>query len=149
MIKKCLTWCSESGILIYFSKGGSVMRYPVLDLKKTGERIKELRRERNLKVSDIAEFMGFESEQAVYKWQRGDSLPTVDNLFALCRLFGTTVEDILIEDMKGEGESPLLPRFFNLELHYMRQIKYLIKNYFYKYWNEIQLVKNFRLYSCD
>lgn len=95
------------------------MRYPVLDLKKTGERIKELRRERNLKVSDVAEFMGFESEQAVYKWQRGDSLPTVDNLFALCRLFGTTAEDILIEDMKGEGESPLFPDFWGFILKYL------------------------------
>ncbi len=84
------------------------MRYPILDLAATGNRIKELRRERHLKVSDIASFMGFESEQAVYKWQRGDSLPTVDNLFALCRLFGTTAEDILRE-AKGEGESSLLP----------------------------------------
>lgn len=39
--------------------------------------------------------MGFESEQAVYKWQRGDSLPTVDNLYALSRLFGTSVDNIL------------------------------------------------------
>lgn len=73
------------------------MEYPVLDPKKTGERIRELRRERRLKVCEVAEYMGFESEQAVYKWQRGDSLPTVENLYALSRLFGTTVDDILRE----------------------------------------------------
>lgn len=84
------------------------MRYPVIDLIATGERIKQLRREKHLRVSDIARFMGFESEQAVYKWQRGDCLPTVDNLYALCRLLETTVEDILRET-QGEGESPLLP----------------------------------------
>ncbi len=87
------------------------MRYPVIDLKATGSRIKELRKERHLTVSEVAEFMGFESLQAVYKWQRGDSLPTVDNLYALCQLFGTTTEDILREtEVTGESESSLLPR---------------------------------------
>ena len=71
------------------------MEYPVLDAKATGARIRELRKARNLKVSDIARFMGFESDQAVYKWQRGDSLPTIDNLYALSRLFETPVDDIL------------------------------------------------------
>ena len=71
------------------------MEYPVLDTKATGARIRELRKERHLKVEDVARFMGFESEQAVYKWQRGDSLPTVDNLYALSRLFGTSVDNRL------------------------------------------------------
>lgn len=52
--------------------------------------------------------MGFESDQAVYKWQRGDSLPTVDNLYALSRLFGTSVDDIL-RGSREEDESPSLP----------------------------------------
>ncbi len=71
------------------------MEYPVLDTKKVGARIKELRKEKKIKVEEIARYMGFESEQSIYKWQRGESLPTVDNLFALSRLFGTTVDDIL------------------------------------------------------
>lgn len=50
------------------------MRFPILDAIETGKRIKELRIKHNLKVEDIAKFMRFESEQAVYKWQRGDSL---------------------------------------------------------------------------
>lgn len=83
------------------------MKYPVLDPKATGARIKELRKAHNLKVEDVARFMGFESEQAVYKWQRGDSLPTVDNLYALSRLFETSVDDIL-RGSREEDESPLL-----------------------------------------
>lgn len=54
----------------------------------------------------MSRFMGFESEQAVYKWQRGDSLPTVDNLYALSRLFETTVDDILRGE-REEDEGPL------------------------------------------
>lgn len=70
--------------------------FPTLDPIATGKRIKELRQINHIKVDDIVSFMGFESQQAVYKWQRGDSLPSVDNLYALSRLFGTTVDDILV-----------------------------------------------------
>lgn len=71
------------------------MEYPVLDVKATGRRICELRRANHLSVEDVSRFMGFQSGQAVYKWQRGESLPTVENLYALSKLFGTTVDDIL------------------------------------------------------
>lgn len=70
--------------------------YPMINMKETGKRIKDLRKENKLKVDDIVEYMGFESQQAVYKWQRGESLPTVDNLYALSRLFGTTMDEILV-----------------------------------------------------
>lgn len=82
------------------------MNFPVLDPRATGARIKELRKQKHLKVEDISRFMGFESVQAVYKWQRGESLPTVDNLYALSRLFETPVDDILRGNME-EGASPL------------------------------------------
>ncbi len=88
--------------------------YPVLDARATGARIKELRKAKHLRVEDVATFMGFESEQAVYKWQRGDSLPTVDNLYALSVLFETTVDDILRGE-KEEGNDPLLPFLSRIE----------------------------------
>lgn len=90
------------------TQGGNYMRYPILDAQATGARIKELRKQKHLKVEDVAHFMGFESEQAVYKWQRGDSLPTIDNLYALSVLFETSVDDIL-RGSKGKDESPSLP----------------------------------------
>ncbi|MCR5145046.1 MAG: helix-turn-helix domain-containing protein [Lachnospiraceae bacterium] len=86
------------------------MEYPVLDTKATGARIKALRKAHNLTVEEVARYMGFESEQAVYKWQRGDSLPTVDNLYALSQLFDTSIDDILIGDRERD-EDPSLPFF--------------------------------------
>ncbi len=79
--------------------------YPVIDTRATGLRIKRLRKEHHLKVEDVASYMGFESLQAVYKWQRGESLPTVDNLFALSRLFETSVDSILVARENGEEKS--------------------------------------------
>ena len=87
------------------------MEYPTLDVKATGVRIRELRKERHLKVEEIARFMGFESEQAVYKWQRGDSLPTVDNLYALSRLFETSVDDILRGSREEDERSSSFLRY--------------------------------------
>lgn len=89
------------------------MQYPVIDVKATGKRIKELREAHHLKVAEVAEFMGFESDQAVYKWQRGDSLPTVDNLFALSRLFNTPVDEI-IRESRERDESPSFPVYRDL-----------------------------------
>ena len=42
-----------------------------------------LREERGLTVRDLQAYIGFEETQAIYKWQRGKSLPTVDHLYAL------------------------------------------------------------------
>ena len=60
-------------------------KFPVIDMRATGTRIKEIRSSQNFTVQEISEYMGFENPQAVYKWQRGEALPTVDNLFALSK----------------------------------------------------------------
>lgn len=77
--------------------------YPILDLQATGRQIKRIRMEKQISVIDICEYMGFENPQAVYKWQRGESLPTVDNLFALSRLFETPIDNILCEKKEAQA----------------------------------------------
>lgn len=84
------------------------MEFPSIDMKATGKRIKQLRQINHLKVEDVSSYMGFESPQAVYKWQRGDSLPTVDNLYALSKLFNTPMDNIIQEREKAGEKSPAL-----------------------------------------
>ena len=79
--------------------------FPVLDPVATGARIRELRNENQLTVDDVREFLGLESTQAIYKWQRGESLPTIDNLYALSTLFETSVDDILIGSREEDERS--------------------------------------------
>lgn len=74
--------------------------FPTIDLKATGKRISTLRLEKGYSVRDLQDFFGFEQPQAIYKWQWGQSLPSVDNLFALSRLFNTSIDDILVESDK-------------------------------------------------
>ena len=70
--------------------------FPVIDLAATGRNIRRLREERGLTVRDLQAYFGFEEPQAIYKWQKGKSLPTVDNLYALAALLQVTVDDILV-----------------------------------------------------
>ena len=70
--------------------------FPVIDLQKTGRRIELCRREAGMSVRDLQEYFGFEYPQAIYNWQHGKCLPTVDNLLALSRLLGVSMEDLLV-----------------------------------------------------
>ncbi len=70
--------------------------FPVIDLVATGSNIQRLRQERGLSVRDLQRYFGFEEPRAIYKWQKGESLPTVDNLYALGVLLNTPMEGILV-----------------------------------------------------
>ena len=62
-------------------------QFPVIDPIATGKNIIRLRVERGMSVRDLQAYFGFEEPQAIYKWQQGKSLPSVDNLYALGALF--------------------------------------------------------------
>ena len=68
--------------------------YPVLDSEAIGGRIKEERVRCSFTIQEVCDALSV-SPQAVGKWQRGESLPSIDNLVALCALFGVSVEGIL------------------------------------------------------
>ena len=70
--------------------------FPVIDPVATGANIVRLRLERGLSVQDLQNFFGFEEPQSIYKWQRGQSLPSVDNLYALSVLLDVTLDEILV-----------------------------------------------------
>ena len=69
---------------------------PVIDLKLTGQNIVRLRNDAGLTVKDLQHLLGLNSQQAIYKWQNGQSLPTVDNLIVLAAVFHVRIDDILI-----------------------------------------------------
>ena len=75
---------------------------PIINIKATGENIVKLRKEKGLSVKDIQYACGFGTPQAVYKWQQGLALPTVDNLVLLSHLFGVTIDEILVVDTESE-----------------------------------------------
>lgn len=70
--------------------------FPTINLEATGKHIAELRKEKGLSVKDLQRFFGFDAPQAIYKWQCGTTLPSVDNLLALSVLLEVSIDSILV-----------------------------------------------------
>jgi transcriptional regulator with XRE-family HTH domain len=56
-----------------------------------------MRVELGLTVSDLQEFFGFDAPQAIYRWQRGETLPSIDHLYALSAILDASIEQILVQ----------------------------------------------------
>ena len=69
---------------------------PTIDMVRTGNNIARLRMEAGLSVRDLQRILGFATPQAIYKWQQGRALPTLDNLVVLAAVLGVRIDDILI-----------------------------------------------------
>lgn len=74
------------------------MAIPTIDMIKTGQNINRLRQNVGISVKDLQNIFGFSTPQAIYKWQHGTALPTIDNLIVLAKVFDVMVDDILILD---------------------------------------------------
>ena len=72
------------------------MSFPVINLVKTGNNIKRIAKENGYSADKIRDMLGFSDRSNVYKWFRGDALPSVDNLLALSILFGVTINEMII-----------------------------------------------------
>lgn len=70
--------------------------FPVIDLAATGANILRLRKEAGLTVKELQAYFGFSDPRAIYAWQQGNSLPSIDNLLALSRILNVAIEDILV-----------------------------------------------------
>ena len=73
-----------------------------IDATATGRRIRELRDLNGLRITDISDALGFYEPQAVYKWMRGECLPTLRNMYRLSILCNTTIDDIVRGAEDGE-----------------------------------------------
>ena len=75
---------------------------PAIDMAKTGQNIVILRKRAGLSVRDLQDVFGFATPQAIYKWQQGIALPTIDNLVVLAALLGVSLDDIIVTDVNNQ-----------------------------------------------
>ena len=69
---------------------------PVIDMKATGQNIMKLRKRNGLSVRQLQQMLGFATATAIYQWQYGNALPSLDNLLSLSHIFHVPMEKILI-----------------------------------------------------
>ncbi len=71
---------------------------PIINMIATGKNIENLRKQRELSVKDLQDIFDFSTPNAIYKWQRGIAMPTIDNLVVLAAIFQVQIDDILVLD---------------------------------------------------
>ena len=79
------------------------MLVPVVDMKLTGQNIASLRTQRGISVRDLQLMLGLTTPQSIYKWQRGETLPTIENLAALACILGVTIDAIVAVECRKAG----------------------------------------------
>ena len=75
---------------------------PTIDMVRTGENINKLRKQAGLSVKDLQNILGFATPQAIYKWQQGAALPSIDNLVVLAAVLQVCIDDILVIDIAAQ-----------------------------------------------
>ena len=58
------------------------------DFRTIGRNLKRLRTDKKFSVEYVKDYLMLCSVQAVYKWERGESLPQADTFIALLELYG-------------------------------------------------------------
>ena len=69
---------------------------PVIDMAGTGARITAIRKKCGISVRELQSIFGFATPQAIYKWQQGQALPTIDNMVILASVFDVKIDDIIV-----------------------------------------------------
>ena len=96
-------------------------------MKKTGEKIKALCKEKNITVKDVQRELFISAHQSIYDWFAGKSLPSVDNMYRLSKLLQVHMEDLIVEPEKPVVEAQKMKR---LLLYYQELLRYS-RNFFH------------------
>lgn len=89
---------SFNSITFFYPEKGRSMDFNeilAIDMAATGENIARLRENAGLSVKDLQEIFSFATPQAIYKWQHGDTMPTIDNLVVLTSVFEINMDEII------------------------------------------------------
>lgn len=72
-----------------------------INVPSTAYNLKTLMDNNNITVRQLQQELGFNNPNSIYKWLRGEQLPSIDNLFVISNVLNCTIEDIIIVDRWG------------------------------------------------
>ena len=73
---------------------------PTIDMKATGIRLKRIMKMYGFSVKDVQQYLNLGSVQSIYHWLNGQSMPTIDNLYALSELFQIPIDAMVCGNRK-------------------------------------------------
>ncbi len=71
---------------------------------ETANRLYELRKQQGLSQEELAEKLGV-SRQAVSKWERSEASPDTDNLIALAKIYGLSLDELVFGEKENEEKA--------------------------------------------
>ena len=71
-------------------------QYAKIDLLRTGELLRSRIEEAGYTVKDIQEYLMLSWPQPIYRWFSGQILPSIQHLYALSKLLGVHMEDLIV-----------------------------------------------------
>ena len=80
-----------------FVADGKSTRHEVKHFMNFAEKLKTLRKEKNISQEQLAEKL-YVSRQAITKWESGNGIPDIENLMAISSLFNETLDSLLSEE---------------------------------------------------
>ncbi len=99
------------------------LQFTSLDMVMTGHLIKRLVSEAGYSVSEMQHKLGLSCPQPIYRWYKGQNLPSVDHLFILSGILGLHMEDFLLQ----KDERLWLVEISENKLIYKRLLAYVKK----------------------
>lgn len=69
----------------------------MIDMKKTGQRIKNVCNKQGVTVKQIQKELHIGSFQSIYSWFQGKTLPSLDNFYALCKLLCVSMDSMIVQ----------------------------------------------------
>lgn len=78
--------------------------FTTLDAVLTGKELGSAIKRSGYSIKELQGLLGLSCPQPIYRWIRGRTLPSIDNLYMLSRILGVHMEDLLVP-MDADGGS--------------------------------------------
>jgi len=77
------------------------MRYPNIDLKQTGMRLETKIKGAGYNVKYVQEYLHLSCPQPIYRWFKGQILPSLDHMYALSMLLDVHMDELIVPKKQG------------------------------------------------
>ena len=67
-----------------------------LDMQMTGQLLNYMIRKQGYSVGEIQKALSLSCPQPIYRWIRGQTMPSIDNLYKLSRLLNVHMDELVI-----------------------------------------------------
>lgn len=71
--------------------------YPNIDMQRTGRKLKQMTESAGYTPRIIQDYLHLSCVQPIYRWYKGNILPSVDHLLMLSELLNVHMEDLLVK----------------------------------------------------